>query len=63
MHASYKNPVSELQTWGPVEYKYVSGTLAVTSFLVHFPLFSSALLWCLQCFDAVGWVAGRASDL
>ena len=21
------------------------------------------VLWCLQCFDAVGWAAGRASGL
>jgi len=26
-------------------------------------VFISCVTWCLQCFDAVGWVAGRASDL
>jgi len=26
-------------------------------------LFSASALLCLQCFDAVGWAAGRASGL
>ena len=30
---------------------------------VHFCLYFLVLLFCLQCFDAVGWVAGRASGL
>jgi len=29
---------------------------------LHFVIVS-VFIWCLQCFDAVGWVAGRASGL
>ena len=39
------------------QVNYLSSQLRVDLFIVNFPT------RCLQCFDAVGWVAGRASGL
>ena len=49
---------------------YLQGVVAFTShwkltgsWFVFFGLLYFFLLKCLQCFDAVGWAAGRASGL
>jgi len=39
----------------------IQNVLIVDAFLRRFQVFCFALV--LQCFDAVGWAAGRASDL
>ena len=37
--------------------------VVVTNISVFFSSSSLLVAWCLQCFDAVGWAAGRASGL
>jgi len=42
----------------PISHQYKSHTLGKNNFVSYDPE-----LLCLQCFDAVGWAAGRASGL
>jgi len=37
--------------------------LCVSAIMVTFDFFDEVYIICLQCFDAVGWAAGRASGL
>jgi len=46
-------------------YKYSSFPFPLISFylFVLSLIFCYASIWCLQCFDTVGWAAGRTSGL
>jgi len=44
-------------------YSSPAGELSNNSYKTFCDIYDDCLFTCLQCFDAVGWVAGRASGL
>jgi len=64
IQTSDKKAKTTLLVWTKLRYTIWNVKVAKTSVLVQkYYIYLCDTVWCFQCFDAVGWAAGRASGL